>query len=115
MPGLSPWKQPSSTTVTTTWGSSRRTASPPWARITGSREAVGVAGGVAALQVGLVRPVPAEGVAVREEPLVEGDPAARGVDVGLHHPGADAAGVELVVPGAGQRVGPVDPGAVAAD
>jgi hypothetical protein len=49
--------------------------------VTRSGVAVGVAGGVAALEPGLVGPAAAERVALEEEPLVEADPAAVG-DVG---------------------------------
>src|SRR6202034_193560 len=78
------------------------------------REAVGIAGRVAALQPDLVRAAATERVALHEEPLVERDPAA-GVRVYLGHPRADAVRVELLVPRPVQRVGEVDPGAVPAD
>ena len=51
---------------------------------------------------------------MREEPRVQGQTAGRvGVEPG--HPCAHPVGVELVVPGAVERVGDVDPPAVAAD
>src|SRR5680860_1142444 len=55
----------------------------------------------------------AELVAMREEPLFHAH-SATGVDVDLGHPGADAVGVELVVPRAVERVGEVDPASVSA-
>src|SRR5260370_19825430 len=86
-----------------------------WRAEKGSRgEAVGVAGGVAALQPDLVRSAAAECVALEEEPLVERDPAAL-AHVELGHPGAHAVRVELVVPRTVQRVGEVDALAVAAN
>src|SRR3712207_904672 len=51
-----------------------------------SAVAVGVRGGVATLQPGLVGTQAAPVVAVREEALVEGEPAARRVGVHLGHP-----------------------------
>src|SRR3954454_435111 len=50
---------------------------------------------------------------MRKEPLVHTH-SATGVDVELGHPGADAVGMELVVPRTVERVGEVDPAAVAA-
>src|SRR6476619_7089602 len=49
-----------------------------------------------------------------EEPLVNAQPDL-GVDVELGHPGADAVGVELLVPRAVERVGEVHPLPVSAD
>src|SRR4029450_13902572 len=76
--------------------------------------AVGVAGGFAALEAGLVHPQPAEVVAVREEPGVGGQPALRPGGQ-LAPPGPDPARVEDVVPDGVQAVGDIDPPAVAAD
>src|SRR6266536_5604639 len=78
------------------------------------RVAVGVAGGVAALEPDLVHAAPAERIAFEEEALVEAD-AATLADVQLGHPRAHAAGVELLVPGAVQGVGEVHALAVPAD
>src|SRR5689334_12407814 len=79
-----------------------------------SAVAVRVRRGVATLEPDLVRTQPAEVVAMREEPLVDAQPAVL-ADVQLRHPGADPVGIELVVPGAVQRVGEVHPLAVPAD
>src|SRR3954454_10491462 len=65
------------------------------------------------MQTELLYPSAAKLVAVRKEPLVHAQ-AATGVDVELGHPGADAVGMELVVPRTVERVGEVDPAAVAA-
>src|SRR4051794_40012196 len=75
---------------------------------------VRVGRGVAALQSDLVHAQATELLAVREESLVDAEPAV-GVGVELGHPGAHAVRVELVVPRSVQRVGEVDPPAVAAD
>src|SRR5687768_9403028 len=80
-----------------------------------SAVAVGVRGGVPSLQAYLVRAPSAEVLAVREEALVDAKTAGRGVGVDLRHPGADAVGEELVVPGAVERVGDVDASAVTTD
>ena len=48
-----------------------------------ARAVVGVAGGVPALQPGLVDPQPAKASPLGEEPLVGGEPAAIGVGVQL--------------------------------
>src|SRR6266487_3211407 len=77
--------------------------------------AVRVAGGVPALQPGLVNPQAAEVVPVREEPRVDDEPAPVRVGVELGRPGPDPAGVEDEVPRPVQRVGDVDAPAVAAD
>src|SRR3954452_8376128 len=50
---------------------------------------------------------------MRKEPLVHAH-GATGVDVDLGHPGADAVGMELIVPRTVERVGEVDPPTVAA-
>src|SRR5205823_11335578 len=78
------------------------------------RVAVGVAGGVAALEPDLVHAAPAERIAFDEEALVEADAAAL-ADVQLGHPRADAVGVELLVPGTVQGVGEVHALALPAD
>src|SRR5438874_2615339 len=70
--------------------------------------------GVAALQSDLVHAQASELLAVREKTLVDAQPAV-GVGVELGHPGADAVRVELIVTSAVQRVGEVNPRAVAAD
>src|SRR5690606_15186884 len=106
MPGLRPWKRPRPT---------RAHSCPAPTCGPRSGEAVGVGGGVAALQPGLVHPQPAEVVPVGEEPGVQGEAAAVGAGVQLGLPGADAVRVELVVPGAVEAVGDVDPLAVPAD
>src|SRR5918992_90378 len=67
-------------------------------------EAVRVAGGVAALEAGLVDPPSAEVVAVREELRVHGHAAGLGVRVDTGHPGAYAVRVEDVVPRRVERV-----------
>src|SRR5207249_8927205 len=56
--------------------------------------AVGVAGGIPALEAGLVDAQPAEVVAVGEEPLVGGQAAGVEVGIQLGQPGADPVGVE---------------------
>src|SRR6266508_249653 len=80
-----------------------------------ARVAVGVAGGVAALQPGLAHPQPAEVLPAGEEARVRGDAAGVQVGVELGRPGADAVGVEDVVPDPVEGVGDVHAAAVAAD
>jgi hypothetical protein len=63
---------------------------------------------VAALQSDLVHTQATELFAMREEALVDAQPAV-GVGVELGHPGPDAVRVELVVPRPVQRVGEADP------
>src|SRR3954470_3940929 len=77
--------------------------------------AVGVGGGVAALEPYLVWAQSAPVVAGREEPLVGHQASGAGVGVALGHPRADTGWEELVVPGAVAGIGEVDPPAVAAD
>src|SRR4051812_2575648 len=77
--------------------------------------AVGVGGGVAALEPYLVWAQSAPIVAGEEEPLVRHEAPDAGIGVELRHPRADTGWEELVVPGAVERVGEVDPPAVAAD
>src|SRR5205809_3846595 len=102
-------------------GEGRRIASSPLARAQGeggrgrgsqaSREAVRVRGRVAAFEADLVRPLALE---LHEEVRVDGQ-AAAGRRVKLRRPALDTLGVEDRVPGAVERVGQVDPAAVAAD
>src|SRR4051812_2842695 len=80
-----------------------------------SAVAVGVRRGVSTLQPHLVRPQAAPVVTGDEEPLVEGHAAGGRIGVDLGHPGAHAGREELVVPGAVERVGQVDPPSVPAD
>src|SRR5260370_19929602 len=77
--------------------------------------AVGIRGGVTALQPDLVDPAAAEVRAAREESLIDAQPAARariGVDLG--QPAAHAVRVELLVPRSVQRVRQLEPLAVPA-
>jgi hypothetical protein len=56
-----------------------------------------------------MRPI---GTEVDEEVLIERHPARR-IGVDLHRPAADALGIVLLVPGGVERVGQVDPNAIA--
>src|SRR3954454_12447531 len=118
MPGFRPWKAPSRASVMSSaplmsvlpgrsqigqdpsvHSPTRPAQAEPSCRCPEvSRVAVAVAGGVAALQPQLVDAPTAEGVALREEALVERDAAAVRVDVELGDPGADAVRIELLVP-----------------
>src|SRR5215212_8281276 len=79
-----------------------------------SAVAVRVRRSVATLESDLVNAQATELVAVREEALIDAKPAVR-VCIELGHPGADAVGVELVVPRPVERVGQVHPPSVATD
>src|SRR5918995_3268220 len=80
-----------------------------------TRVAVGVAGGIATLQAGLVHAQPAEVVTVGEEAGIDGESTSTAIGVQLGQPGPDPVGIEDVVPGRVQRVGHIDPAAVPAD
>ena len=72
--------------------------------------AVGVRGGVAALQAHLMRPLALKS---HKEVRIDLHPAV-GIGVDLRHPSAQPLGIELLVPRRVQRVGQIDPAAVAA-
>src|ERR1041384_70894 len=77
--------------------------------------AVGIRGGVAALEPNLMHPAITEMLCTVQEELLVEVHAAGLVDVGHCHPAADPVGVELVVEGPVERVREVDPSSVAAD
>src|SRR5215218_11201272 len=79
-----------------------------------SAVAVRVRRSVATLESDLVNAQATELIAVREEALIDAQPAVR-VCVELGHPGADAVGVELIVPRPVERVGQVHPPSIATD
>ena len=106
MPGSTPWKTPSTASVT----SCAPVKENRWSRV-----AVGVARGVTALQPDLVNPAAAEHVSFGEEPLVERDPAVGRAGIELGHPRADSLRVELVVPRAVQGVRHIHAPSVTAD
>ena len=83
--------------------------------ISSACEAVRVAGGVTALQPGLVDAQPAKSTPLAKETRVGGNAAAIQACVELGHPRANAIGVEDEVPGPLERVGNVDAPAVTAD
>src|SRR4051812_30363194 len=111
MAGLSPWNapRPASASQGAQLLAVISIASP---RIKHSREAVGIRRAVASLQPDLMREMALR--PLDEEFRVEGDAALR-IGIELHHPAIEAVVIDLLVDGAVERVGEVDPPPVPAD
>src|SRR5690242_18464794 len=102
IPGLIPWKAPSPSSA------AHELVISPIESV--SRKTVRVRRRVAALEMHLVR---AKLIDLEKELVVQPHSAVIGIDFG--HPALNPAGIELLVPGAIERVGHVNPLAIAAD